>query len=165
MSGGCTWASARTGQSNGSSGQILKSIVSWDHNSLRNRVGFAILLQSSSRRGNQSPRRNQARKYFETIVVYAENMDVHLTAEQADFIRHVVESGRFANVEDAVREAVLLLERREQEIVELRGLLDEGIADLDNKNCFDYTDETLPGMIDDIRRDARESHAPDPKIK
>jgi len=92
-------------------------------------------------------------------------MDVHLTAEQADFIRHVVESGRFANVEDAVREAVLLLERREQEIVELRGLLDEGIADLDNKNCFDYTDETLPGMIDDIRRDARESHAPDPKIK
>ena len=92
-------------------------------------------------------------------------MDVHLTTEQADFIRQTVESGRFANVEDAVREAVRLLEQREHEIAELRALVDEGLADLENGEYVDYTDETLPEMIEDIRREARESHAADLKRK
>jgi antitoxin ParD1/3/4 len=92
-------------------------------------------------------------------------MDVHLTTEQADFIRQTVESGRFANVEDAVREAVRLLEQREHEIAELRALVDEGLADLENGEYVDYTDETLPEMIEDIRREARESHATEPKRK
>jgi len=92
-------------------------------------------------------------------------MDVHLTTEQADFIRQTVESGRFANVEDAVREAVRLLEQREHEIAELRALVDEGLADLENGEYVDYTDETLPEMIEDSRREARESHATEPKRK
>jgi putative addiction module CopG family antidote len=82
-------------------------------------------------------------------------MDVHLTGEQADFIRQVVESGRFANAEDAVREAVHLLAQREREIAELRKLVDEGLADLENGEYVDYTDETLPEMIEDIRREGR----------
>ncbi len=88
-------------------------------------------------------------------MVYANSMDVHLTGEQADFIRQVVESGRFANAEDAVREAVHLLAQREREIAELRKLVDEGLADLENGEYVDYTDETLPEMIEDIRREGR----------
>jgi putative addiction module CopG family antidote len=92
-------------------------------------------------------------------------MDVHLTPEQEKFIRHSVEAGRFSTADEALQEAVSLLEAREQSIAELRADLDDGLADLDNGRYFGYTDETLPRMMDDIRREGRELHAQSHKNK
>ena len=86
-------------------------------------------------------------------------MDVHLTPEQEDFIRQAVEAGRFSNADEAMQEAVSLLEAHEREIAELRIDIDDGIADLAGGNYTDYTDETLPRMMEDIRREGRELHA------
>jgi putative addiction module CopG family antidote len=70
-------------------------------------------------------------------------MEFHLTPEQEDFIRHAVQSGRFATTDEAVREAVTLLEARECGLAELRAQIDDGLADLKSGNYADYTDETL----------------------
>ncbi len=86
-------------------------------------------------------------------------MDVHLTPEQEDFIRQAVEAGRFSSADEAMQEAVSLLEAHEREIAELRIDIDDGIADLAGGNYTDYTDETLPRMMEDIRREGRELHA------
>jgi hypothetical protein len=45
--------------------------------------------------------------------------------------------------------------KKQKKIEELRALDDQGMADLDNGDYVDYTDETMPQMIDDIRREAR----------
>jgi hypothetical protein len=45
--------------------------------------------------------------------------------------------------------------KKKQKIEELRAMVDQGIADLESGEFTDYTDETLPQMIDDIRREAR----------
>jgi putative addiction module CopG family antidote len=41
-------------------------------------------------------------------------MEVDLTADQREFIRRAIETGRFHRAEDAVREALLLWEERER---------------------------------------------------
>jgi len=58
-----------------------------------------------------------------------------------------------------MQEAVTLLEAREREMAELRAEIDDGIAELENGNYTDYTDETLPRMMEDIRSKGRELHA------
>jgi Arc/MetJ-type ribon-helix-helix transcriptional regulator len=45
---------------------------------------------------------------------YVELMQIDLTAEQQDFVRQAVESGRFARAEDAVQAALTLWGERER---------------------------------------------------
>jgi putative addiction module CopG family antidote len=91
-------------------------------------------------------------------------MDVRLTPEQEQFIRHAIESGRFATPDEAMREAVGLLEEREREIEYLQAIADEGIADLENGRFTDYTDDTLHRMMEDVRKDGRELRATTHKL-
>ena len=86
-------------------------------------------------------------------------VEVRLTPEQEDFIRHAVEEGRFSTVDHAIGEALVLLERQEQDLAELRSDVDAGLSDLEEGRFYDYTDETLPQLIEDIRRDAVELRA------
>jgi putative addiction module CopG family antidote len=92
-------------------------------------------------------------------LAYDESMEVRLTPEQEEFIRHAVEDGRFSTVDHAIGEALTLLEHQEQALAELRSDVDAGLSDLEEGRFYDYTDETLPQLIEDIRRDAVELHA------
>ncbi len=86
-------------------------------------------------------------------------MEVRLTPKQEDFVRHAVEDGRFSTVDQAIGEALNLLERQEQDLAELRSEIDAGLSDLEEGRFHDYSDETLPQLIEDIRRDALELRA------
>ena len=80
------------------------------------------------------------------------DMEVHLTSEQQAFIEKGVRDGRFASSDDAVREAVTLLEARERELAQTRAFVREGMDDLDGGRYEEYTDETLHKLFDGIRR-------------
>jgi putative addiction module CopG family antidote len=75
-------------------------------------------------------------------------MEVHLTPEQQAFIEQGVRKGRFASSDDAVREAMTLLEARERE----RAFVREGLDDLEAGRYEEYTDETLHELFDGIKR-------------
>jgi putative addiction module CopG family antidote len=69
-------------------------------------------------------------------------MEVDLTADQREFIRQAIETGRFHRAEDAVREALLLWEEREcrdvrkswQPLIRRRPLSHEAKAVLSRSN-------------------------------
>jgi putative addiction module CopG family antidote len=82
-------------------------------------------------------------------------MEVQPTPDQEAFIRHAIESGRLHREEDAVREALSLWEERERARVELGAALDEAEADLEAGHYTDYTNETLPQLAGELKREAR----------
>ena len=79
-------------------------------------------------------------------------MEIHLTPEQQAFIEQGVRNGRFASSDDAMREAVTLLETRERELAQTRAFVREGLDDLDAGRYEEYTDETLHEFFDGIKR-------------
>jgi putative addiction module CopG family antidote len=82
-------------------------------------------------------------------------MEVQLTPDQEAFIKHAIDSGRLHREEDAVREALSLWEERERARVELRAAFDEAEVDLEAGHYTDYTNETLPQLADELKREAR----------
>ncbi len=82
-------------------------------------------------------------------------MEILLTPDQKAFIRQAIERGRLNREEDAVQEALLLWEERERARVELLAALDQDEADLEAGRYSDYTDETLPRLADELKREAR----------
>jgi len=82
-------------------------------------------------------------------------MEVQPTPDQQAFIKHAIESGRLRREEEAVPEALSLWEERERARAELRAALDEAEADLKAGHCADYTDETLPQLAGELKREAR----------
>jgi putative addiction module CopG family antidote len=82
-------------------------------------------------------------------------MEVQPTPDQKAFIRHAIESGRLHREEDAVREALSLWEERERARVELGAALDEAEADLEAGYFAGYTNETLPQLAGELKREAR----------
>jgi putative addiction module CopG family antidote len=82
-------------------------------------------------------------------------MEVRLTPDQESFVRHAIETGRFHREEDAVKEALSLWEDRERARVELLVALDEAEANLEAGHFSDYTNETLPMLADELKREAR----------
>jgi putative addiction module CopG family antidote len=82
-------------------------------------------------------------------------MNVDLTPDQKAFVRQAIESGRLAHEEDAVREALSLWEDRERTRVETLAALDEAETDIQGGRFTDYTNETLPQLADELKREAR----------
>jgi putative addiction module CopG family antidote len=82
-------------------------------------------------------------------------MEVQLTPGQKSFVRHAIETGRFRREEDVVEEALSLWEKRERARVELLVALDESEDDLEAGHFNDYTNETLPQLADELKREAR----------
>ena len=63
--------------------------------------------------------------------------------------------GRLTLEEDAVREALSLWEGRERCRMELLASLDEAEADIAEGRFTDYTDEMLPQLAEELKREAR----------
>jgi len=92
-------------------------------------------------------------------------MEVHFIPdpEQEAFIRQGIASGRYQTAEDAVRDAMAHWEQDERERVELLAAFDEAESDLQAGRYADYTNETLPGLADELKREAREQRTPEPR--
>jgi antitoxin ParD1/3/4 len=82
-------------------------------------------------------------------------MEVHLPPRQQAFIEHNVRTGRFASNDDALREAVELLEERERELEHSRAAVDEADEDIARGRYTEYTDETLPRLLEELKREGR----------
>jgi Arc/MetJ-type ribon-helix-helix transcriptional regulator len=91
-----------------------------------------------------------------------ETMEVHfiLEPDQEAFVRKGIASGRYRTAEDAVRDAMAHWERDERARVELLAAFDESEGDLEAGRYADYTDETLPQLADELKREAREQSLP-----
>ena len=82
-------------------------------------------------------------------------MELHLTPQQEAFIEQGVRRGRFASEDAAVREAVELLEAQERLLEGLRAAVDEGDQDIAQGRYTEYTNETLPQLAEELKREAR----------
>jgi putative addiction module CopG family antidote len=84
-------------------------------------------------------------------------MEVHFVPDpdQEAFIRQGIANGRYQTAEDAVRDAMSRWEERERTRLELLATLDEAEADLETGRYTDYSNETLPLLADELKREAR----------
>lgn len=85
-------------------------------------------------------------------------MNVHLTPELEQLVQNKVQSGRYNSASEVVREALRLLEQKDElrtiQLQELRNRIDKGLSQLDRGDGVDG-DVFMQGLIDDL--DTRES--------
>ena len=82
-------------------------------------------------------------------------MEVQLTSDQKAFARRAVESGRFQDEEDAVREALALWEERERRRVAFMATLDEARASLARGEGRVITQESMRELAAEVRERGR----------
>ena len=82
-------------------------------------------------------------------------MQVALTAEQQDFVRRAVESGRFARAEDAVQEALDLWVERERRRAEILAAVDAAQASIDRGEGIEITRQSMRELAEDVKRRGR----------
>src|SRR5262245_18632296 len=85
---------------------------------------------------------------------YTDGMEVQLTPDQKAFVRQAIASGRLEREEDAVKEALSLWEQRERARSELLMTLDEAECDLGAGLYAEYSDESLPQLAAELKREA-----------
>ena len=91
---------------------------------------------------------------------YAKTMlDVELTSDQKAFVGQAIESGRIRAEEDAVREALLLWERRERVRAELLSALDEAEASLACGEGVEMTEQSTRELAERVKQRGRASLA------
>lgn len=85
-------------------------------------------------------------------------MNVHLTPELEQLVQTEVQSGRYNSASEVVREALRLMEQRDEvrtiHLQELRSRIDKGLAQAERGEGADG-DTFMQGMIQDL--DAREA--------
>ena len=90
-------------------------------------------------------------------------MNVSLTPELEAMIRQQVDSGRYNNASEVVREALRLLDEH-QRVQHLRSLLAVGLEQAQRGELVEFT----PELLDDISRRAKErflrDEEPDPDV-
>jgi putative addiction module CopG family antidote len=82
-------------------------------------------------------------------------MEVQLTSDQKAFARRAVESGRFQDEEDAVREALALWEERERRRVAFMATLDEARASLARGEGRVITQESMRELAAAVKERGR----------
>ena len=82
-------------------------------------------------------------------------MEVELTPDQEAFVKQAIRAGRLHHKKEAVKEALLLWEERERSRAELLAAFDESEADLKAGRYTDYTEKTMPGLAEELKREAR----------
>lgn len=91
-------------------------------------------------------------------------MTIHLAPDVETHILYQVESGRFADANAVLREAMRLLDERERRLSSLRAQLRIGIDELDQQEGAEWSSE----LRDQIRREADDLHRrgelPDPDV-
>ncbi len=90
--------------------------------------------------------------------------NVVLTDQQAELIEKLVESGRYQNASEVLRDGLRLLQRRELEetvkLEVLRGALDEAEAAVAAGDLYDYS----PALFDDVDEEEKALSAQDPQV-
>ena len=90
--------------------------------------------------------------------------NVVLTDQQAELVEKMVESGRYQNASEVLRDGLRLLQRRELEeaakLEALRGALDEAEAATAAGDIHDYG----PTLFDDIDEEENTISARDPQV-
>lgn len=76
-------------------------------------------------------------------------MQISLPADLSEFVKQLVESGKYSSPEEVVAEALRRLQRHDREFVELKASLDEAIAELERG-------EGTPFDVEEIKRKDRE---------
>ncbi len=64
-------------------------------------------------------------------------------------------SGRYQTADDAIHDALARWEQNERARIELMASLDEAETDLEAGWYTDYTAETLPKLVDELKREGR----------
>jgi Arc/MetJ-type ribon-helix-helix transcriptional regulator len=82
-------------------------------------------------------------------------MDVQLTSDQKEFIRHAIESGRLRREEDAVKEALSLWVERERTRAEILIAVDEAEASLGRGEGRIITQESMRELAEQVKRRGR----------
>ncbi len=82
-------------------------------------------------------------------------VQVELTAEQRDFIRRAVASGRVRNAEGAVREALALWIERERRREEILAAIDEAETSLARGEGIIITESSMRELAEDVKRRGR----------
>ena len=78
-------------------------------------------------------------------------MQVELTPEQNSFVDMGIQEGRYRDREEAVRQALVLWEKRERARIELLTSIDAAERSLDAGEGEEYTNSTLDGLVDSVR--------------
>jgi antitoxin ParD1/3/4 len=86
-------------------------------------------------------------------------MNVLLPPELAQLVQEKIDSGRYSSASEVVREALRLLEQKEEQhavrLQQLRSRIDKGLAEADCGEGVDG-DTFIQGLIDDLdSRDAK----------
>ena len=82
-------------------------------------------------------------------------VQVELTAEQRDFIRRAVASGRVRNPEGAVQEALALWVERERRREEILAAIDQAEASLARGEGLVVTKSSMRELAEDVKRRGR----------
>jgi Arc/MetJ-type ribon-helix-helix transcriptional regulator len=82
-------------------------------------------------------------------------MQIELTIEQREFIRHAIDAGRLRAPEDAVREALDLWIEQERCRAELLAAIDEAEASLAREEPLPITAESMRALAEDVKRRGR----------
>jgi Arc/MetJ-type ribon-helix-helix transcriptional regulator len=82
-------------------------------------------------------------------------MEVRLTPDQEAFIRQAIASGRDRTPEDAVLDAMARWEESERARIELCAALDEAEGELATAQYSDWSEETLPQLSAELKREGR----------
>ncbi len=78
-------------------------------------------------------------------------MDIQLTSDQQAFARRAVESGRLANEQSAVQEALALWEERERRRAEFLATIDDARASLARGEGRIITQESMRQLSAEVR--------------
>jgi putative addiction module CopG family antidote len=86
-------------------------------------------------------------------------MEVKLTPAQEVLIQRAIEQGRYRSAEEAVRDAMFRWEEHERRRIDLTTDIGRAETELKSGSYTDYTDDTLPLLAEELKREAREMRA------
>jgi len=86
-------------------------------------------------------------------------MEVKFTPSQQALIQRAIEQGRYGSAEGAVRDAMALWEERERQRIDLTTDIGRAETELKSGWYSDHTDDTLPLLAEELKREAREMRA------
>ncbi len=91
-------------------------------------------------------------------------MAIRLPADLEMSIRDKVSTGRFEDEAQVVREALRLLDRREQRIMELRASFEAGVAEYERGEAIELTDEVWDRLEQEAAERTARGIAPKPDV-
>ncbi len=75
---------------------------------------------------------------------------IRLDSREQAFVDEQVETGAYQDADAVLREALALLRKRDEKVARLRGLIQEGIDDIENGRVYEY--DTAEELLKDIQQ-------------